>query len=186
MEPLYLVSNVHRSGSSLLMQCLKAGGLNPIYNPMADNMNNIVGEYKPNPKGFYQFTGEITPAFYDMYKGNVIKCPIRSLLTLPKGNYKLALNYRNPKEIRMSMQKWTPYSSWGEDELLTYIYDEFMNSLVNELKKRDDFEITILYFDNLINDPVSEFSKLIEKGWPINIDNMIDKIHPELYRNKDI
>lgn len=186
MEPLYIVTNIHRSGSSMLMRCLEAGGLNPIFDPTSDNMNNIIGDYVPNPNGFYQFTGEVTPAFYEQYKGRLVKCPIRAMLTLPAGNYKVAINYRDPVEIRMSMAKWTPFQSWGSDEAITYIYDEYINTLVSELEKRKDMDVTIIRFDSVLTNPANEFQKLADKGWPIDITNIVDKVHPELYRNKNI
>ncbi len=184
MEPLYLVSSVHRSGSSMLMRLLKEGGLDPIYNPASDSMNNIIGDYTPNPNGFFQFTSQIDETFYELYKGKLIKCPIRELLNLPEGNYKVVINQRNPEEIRMSMRKWTPYQDWGKDEILTYLYEEFMNTLISKLQEREDINLTILSYNKIVDNPEEQFQKLVDNGWPLDISLMTKDLYPELYRNK--
>jgi len=180
---IYLVSNVHRSGSSMLMRCLEAGGLTPSYDNNADEMNSSATfDYIPNPNGFYQFTNEITSDFFQLYDGKLIKCPIRDLIKLPIGEYKLVFVKRNPIEIRASMGSWTPYQSWGQDEVLTYFYEEYLSVLFDELEKRGDFDITILNYSDVINNPMKEFNKL--KHWGVDIQKMNDMVQPELYRLK--
>ena len=186
MEPLYIVSNIHRSGSSMLMRCLEAGGLNPVFDPLSDTTLNLNKGYIPNPNGFYQFNGQVTTAFYDLYKGRLIKCPIDKMLKLPPGNYKVIITYRDPQEIRMSMAQWTPFQSWGEHEAITYLYDEFITTFISELEKRGDMDVTIINYNNILEDPKKEFDKLVAKNWPIDISKMIEKVDFNLYRNKNI
>lgn len=180
---IYLVSNIHRSGSSMMMRCLEAGGLSVLYDKASDSMNQSApSDYIPNPNGFYQFTNEITDHFADLYDGKAIKCPIRNLLKLPQGQYKLILLKRNPKEIRASMGKWTPYHSWGKDEVITYFYDEYFTDLINLLTARGDIDITVLNYKNIILDPVAEFPKIAH--WGVDINAMASLVQPELYRLK--
>jgi hypothetical protein len=183
--PVYLVSNVHRSGSSMTMRCLKEGGLNVIYDGDSDEMNQTSSfDYIPNPNGFYQFNDIIDSNFYEQYKGSAIKCPIRELLKLPKGYYKLLFLKRDPKEIRMSMAKWTPYQSWGADEGLTYLYDSYISLLLGELAKRGDFEITVMEYAKIVKSPSTEFKKLKKTGWPIDYKKCASMVDPELHRFK--
>ena len=179
---IYLVSNIHRSGSSMLMRCLKAGGLTLVYDKQADSMNKSAPlDYIPNPNGFYQFTNIITEKFNKLYEGKLIKCPIRDLLRLPKGEYKLLFIKRNPKEIRASMGRWQPYRSWGRDEVLTYFYEEYLEVFFESLKERGDFDITILNYADIVANPIKEFNKL---NWGLNIKKMASMVDPELYRLK--
>jgi hypothetical protein len=180
---IYLVSNIHRSGSSMLMRCLEAGGLSVSYDKESDTMNEYApSDYIPNPNGFYQFTNEITDQFVNLYDGKAIKCPIRDLLKLPKGEYKLVLLKRNPKEIRASMEKWTPYHSWGKDEVITYFYAEYFADLITQLTARGDMDITVLNYKNIVSDPVAEFTKI--SHWGVDINSMAAKVDESLYRLK--
>lgn len=185
MEPVYLVSNLHRSGSSMLMHCLSKGGLTPIYNKFVDGMNfSAPNSYVPNVNGFYQYTGDVDNFFYDKYKSKLLKCPLKKLTDLPTGKYKLVFIKRDPEEIRKSMHKWTPYNSWGQEEILTFFYNEFVDTILNKLKERDDFEITILNYRDIIKNPTTEFSKLKKLGWPIDVVECSSHVNSQLYRSK--
>lgn len=185
MEPLYLVSNIHRSGSSMMMRCLEAGGLTPAFDKESDSMNEGAPfDYIPNPNGFYQFNWDVTENFYNFYKGRLVKCPVRSLPSLPAGNYKLCFIKRNPVEIRKSMAKWTPFNSWGSDETITYFYDLYVDSVIASLQLRTDFNIVKLNYKNVVENPTLQFQKLVDAGWPVNITAMASMVQPELHRNK--
>lgn len=182
---IYLVSNIHRSGSSMMIRCLEAGGLDPEYNRMSDLMNNTSPmDYIPNPNGFYQFTGKVDSLFYDRYNGKVLKCYIKNLLKLPEGEYKLLILRRKPEEIRASMAKWTPFQSWGMDEVLTYFDDMYFNALIEKLSERKDIEIISLNYADIVKDPQTEFQKLVDAGWPINAKAASEMVDPELHRFK--
>ncbi len=52
---IYLVSGDMRTGTSMMMQALEAGGLEAVYNENRDRMNQQYGDkdYQPNGGGFY-------------------------------------------------------------------------------------------------------------------------------------
>jgi hypothetical protein len=179
---IYLVSNIHRSGSSMMMRCLESGGLIPVYDKEINLNDNAPVDYIPNPNGFYQFTSEITADFAKLHDGKLIKCPIRDLIKLPKWDYKVVFMYRNPAEIRASMGKWQPYQSWGQDEVITYFYEEYLEHLFEELRKRGDFDITVINYADVVANPVKEFTKL--SYWGVDVEKMAAMVHPELYRLK--
>jgi hypothetical protein len=177
---IWLVSNIHRSGSSMMMRCLEAAGLDVAYDKESDGLNVLHPDgYIPNPHGFYQFTEPIGDDFYEKYNGKAIKCPIRGLTKLPSGEYKLIFIKRNPKEIRASMAKWTPFSSWGRDETLTYFYEEYVGALLSILQKRGDVSIITLNYADIISNPQKEFDKI-----GLNTISMSACVEPELYRLK--
>lgn len=183
-DTLYLVINVHRSGSSMMMRCLEAGGLVAVYDKLQDVMNHSAsGDYTPNPNGFYQFNQEITPGFYGQYKGKLVKYPIREVNNLPPGNYKIILLHRNPEEIRASMSRWTPFESWGKDELLTYFYDLVMLTIKQTLLNRDDVDLLEVNYKDVVNSPLETFNTIKDFGFPIDVDECVSKVDSSLYRN---
>lgn len=180
---IYLVSNIHRSGSSMMMRCLEAGGLTPVFDKESDLLNESApSDYIPNPNGFYQFTNKITEDFAKLHDGKLIKCPIRDLIKLPLHDYKMVFMYRNPAEIRSSMKRWQSFESWGKDEVLTYFYGEYLTALFDELNKRRDMEITVLNYSDVVSNPIQEFKKLA--SWGVDIPAMVAMVQPELYRIK--
>lgn len=182
---VYLVVNMHRSGSSMLMRCLEAGGLDPVY----DKFNDILEyhtplDYLPNPNGFYQFDGPFDDAFYNLHIGKLIKCPIKNISKLPKGNYKVIILRRNPEEIRASMARWTPFVSWGAQEVMTYFYEEYLSALKSILEVRGDMSIVEIEYKNIIKNPINVFEWLQSQGWPINPNLCAEKVDNTLYRNR--
>jgi len=181
---VYLVVNIHRSGSSMMMRCLEAGGLTPVYDKAADAMNHSApSDYVPNPNGFYQFNGAITPAFSNRYDGKLIKFPISKLKELPQGEYKVILLKRAAKEIRMSMAKWTPFSSWGGQEAITYIQVKYLNAAKKILSEKGAEVIEVNYRD-IVKNPLAAFQIISDAGWPINPALCAEKVDAYLHRNK--
>lgn len=182
---VYLIVNAHRSGSSMLMRCLEAGGLVPVYDKAADAMNHTAPkDYIPNPNGFYQFSGMVTPGFARIYDGKLIKFPLNKLKDLPPGEYKVILLKRAAKEIRMSMAKWTPFSSWGGHESLTYVYVKYMNAVKKLLATRGNVDLMEVNYRDIVKKPLEVFEQISAAGWPINPALCAEKVDASLHRNK--
>lgn len=95
----YIVSGLERSGTSLMMQILEAGGVPVVYdNLRKPDMNN--------PKGYYELNdGKVIDKLLkksfpmDKYKGKFIKITAYGLNLLPKGKYDVIYMIRNTDEI---------------------------------------------------------------------------------------
>ena len=183
-EPVYLIVNVHRSGSSMLMRCLEAGGLQAVGDKNLELNSSAPLDYIPNPNGFYQFNNLINDNFYSTYAGKLIKYPIRKIRYLPSGEYKIILLKRNPEEIRMSMSKWTPYKSWGKDETITYLYEEYIDLVLNHLSSLAGAEISVMDYKDIVQSPKQAFAKLVDAGWPIDTESAAQVVDQSLYRLK--
>ena len=95
----YIVSGLERSGTSMLMQILLAGGV-----PLAFDSTREIDQN--NPKGYYELEGgKIISKLMDgtfpinEYKGNFIKITSYGIKYLPSGNYKIIYSERNIEEI---------------------------------------------------------------------------------------
>lgn len=165
MQPVYLISNVHRSGSSMMMRCLIEGGLEGVYN---DNLDNRIyqDDYDPNPNGFYQNTVDENDLIE--YENKLTKFPFRSLLKLPIGNYKILFLKRNPEEIFNSMLEFTPFTTWGKDMVVLEFYEEVIGYIISELNKRSDVTLTVLNYRDVVSNPLESFNKLVSGGWKID------------------
>src|SRR5262245_35102181 len=83
---VYIVSGFMRSGTSGFMKALEAGGMEAVYNPDRDKMNDQYGdeEYKINDGGFYELSRAeyAHPDFPDNYDGKLVKCLFGGMLHL--------------------------------------------------------------------------------------------------------
>lgn len=185
MNTIYLISNVHRSGSSMMMRCLTEAGMTGLFDTRIDNLI-FQDDYHPNPNGFYQNYPNIEDRILDAV-GCVTKFPWRNLRTLPvyeNIKYKIIFLKRNPEDIRASMSAFSPFSSWGSDNVVLDFYDEVINPILDELEARTDVELTVLNYRDIVLNPNTEFAKLIEAGWPINVEIATSMVDSSLQRFK--
>lgn len=140
--------------------------------------------YSPNPNGFYQLNTPPNEYTVSLYEGKVLKFPFRRLTKLPQGEYKICFLKRNPLEIEKSMQNFTPYRSWGRDSVLLEFYDQIIDTILDNLNQRTDINLTVLNYADIVANPTSEFTKLYDNGWPININTAASLVDDSLYRFK--
>lgn len=169
---IYLVSSFHRSGSSMAMQALIAGGMAARWDGEQDQMNVTCGRpgYKPNAAGFFATRDDVfsRPDFTLDYDGWLVKCPYRLLRQLPRHDYRLLFMLRNPVEIRHSMATATPGQTWADNEALTHLYDMVSAALLSALLERGDMAVTTLRYGNVVAAPMDAFAILAACGWPID------------------
>lgn len=188
-EPVYIVTSFHRSGSSMMMRCLEAGGITPKRYKLGDvpwNRTFGTSKYVPNPNGFYFMEDTVFdwPSFYEDFKGHSVKVPRLTLHMLPPGNYKLIYMVRNPKEILQSMRKFIPYRGWGKPTVAVYFYDMLRAQIIKNLLARGDFEILEVNYNELLKDPIAAFEKIKDFGIPIDPELAAEKVDLSLYRNR--
>ena len=185
MNPVYLVSSFHRSGSSMMMRCLEAGGMKVRSTDAHDSMNINRADYVPNPNGFYAPPSDEViayPSFYNDTAGKVMKLQRYDFSSLPKASYKIIYLKREPKEIIASMRKFTPYLSWGHMECAVYLYDILQPAVIRNIKKRGDTEVLELNYREIVESPNKQFQTIRDFGLNIDVDKAAAMVDPALYR----
>jgi len=186
-DTVYIVSSFHRSGSSMMMRCLEAGGLEAYFDPFLDTAWNLIygnSDYTPNPNGFYHTDDEQTdwPSFHSDHKGKVVKVFRRDLHILRPGAYKVVFMTRNPDEVRASMRAFSPNTTWGHMEVATHFYDQIKDATLEALRKRPDMEILEVNYGDVIADPVKQFEKIRDFGIPIDPEKAAAMVDSSLHR----
>lgn len=181
----YIVSGLERSGTSLLMQILKAGGI-PIGFDESRSANNS------NPKGYYELEGgKIINKIMDgsfpfkKYKGKFIKITAYGLRYLPRGNYKIIYSERNIEEILDSMEKMIGKKDEEREETkATFV--KLNNIVKQQILNREDAQVLLINYNNIISNPQENISKIIDfLDIPIEIlDKMMQAIDKKLYRQR--
>lgn len=181
----YIVSGLERSGTSMLMQMLEAGGAEIVYDDKRKADIN-------NPKGYYELYGgkiilELTKKTvpFEKYIGKFIKITSYGLKYLPLGNYKIIYIERNIDEIINSREKMIGKKYKNKEETKQLI-NKTNRIIKAKMKKRSDVKMLIVNYNRTIKEP----SETIEKIWSflpeidLDIEHMFDIVDKNLYRQR--
>jgi hypothetical protein len=171
---VFLICNVHRSGSSMMMRCLEAGGMPVAYDESQEYLNAHFNtpDYVPNPNGFYALAGDVKARNVAInYDGKVLKFPFRELLRLPEyGTYHILFLKRDPEEIKKSMAAFTPYSSWGLDVAILELYDLVIDAILEKVRAQKNASLLVLQYADVVAAPTKAFEQLRKTGWKVDVE----------------
>lgn len=168
---IYVVSGYMRSGTSMMMEALQAGGLEAAYSERRDEEMNARwgepdGSYLPNERYFELDRFDYRrPDFTRAFEGKLVKCLFGGALRLPVGEYRCVFMRRPTEEIAQSLLAF-----FGEvpDLVESGRLDAEIERALSILRDRRSF-VTVdeVWLADVITDPQSVFSRL---GWPIDVD----------------
>ncbi len=184
----YIISGLERSGTSLVMQILKAGGFPILY-------DNTRKPDKNNPNGYYElYGGKVIKHLLDKkfepyeYRGIAVKITSYGLPLLPKGDYKYKIIYteRDVEEVFKSQQKMihNKFKPSIKDFQMIKVLTRLNNVTKQALSIRPDIEYLCVCHRNFFTNPREEIEKISEFVGGIDIDKAINVIDESLYRNK--
>jgi hypothetical protein len=185
---IYVVSGLPRSGTSMMMKMLEAGGLHPV----TDNERTADDD---NPKGYYEFErvkkmqeGDIE--WVKNAPGKVIKVISYLLQHLPaEYNYKVIFMRRAMPEILASQKKML--INRGEptdkvsDEELTVLYEKHLDKTFNWMDKQKNISYLQVDYNRLVKEPgpiIPQIQAFL--GNKVNEQTMAEAVDPNLYRQR--
>jgi len=181
-----IVSGLPRSGTSLMMQMLAAGGMTILTD----------SERKPdidNPRGYCEWEPAKLlprqPGLIDQAEGKAVKVISQLLLSIPKGrDYKVIFMERPLPEIlasqdEMLRRRGKPGSV--SHEALTSAFKDHLIEVSATLENRPDISVLRMGYRRLLNDPRGH-SKSIKDflALDLNVEAMSAQADPSLYRNR--
>jgi len=187
---VYLVSGYMRTGTSMMMKALEAGGMEAVYNPIRENLNKFHGDeyYQPNGGGFYELQRHEYRHrdFPLMYEGKLIKMLFKGLTrlrVLPTG-YRVVFMQRDPEEILQSYDAFFQVQGGIPEQVHAVINDYYpmMNDNLARLRNRKDTEVVTLWYRAVVENPIGAFEYLWDSGWPIDPQKAAAIVDPTLYR----
>lgn len=181
-----IVSGLPRSGTSLMMQMLAAGGMT-----MLTDL-----ERKPdidNPRGYCEWEPikllPKDPTRIDEAEGKVVKVITQLLLSVPKGrDYKLIFMERPLPEVLASqdeMLKRRGTTDAVDHAMMTSAFKDHLRAVSAWLDHRDDIPLHRVGYRKLIGDPAGNADAIRDfLGLELNLEAMALQVDPALYRNK--
>ncbi len=182
----YIVSGLERSGTSMLMQILEAGGLSLAF----DTESRPPDEN--NPKGYFELEGgKVINKLMDgqfpleKYKGRFVKITAFGLKFLPPGKYKIIYSRRDMEEILDSMEKMARIDDKDRDATRNAFtkLDKMIRNLISE---RDDIDVLFFDYNQTLQDPAksaAEINDFLDAG-DLDMKEMTAAVDRRLYRNR--
>ncbi len=187
-RPVVVVSGLPRSGTSMAMKMLEAGGMELV-------VDNIRTADVDNPKGYYE--DERVKDLAEMEdkewlkgaRGKVIKVVSSLLNYLPASNaYKVVFMRRNLHEVLASQTKMLDRrgeDSHTEDKDLLAMYESHLEKVQFQLRFRPFFEALYLDYADVVAEPAREAKRIAEfVGGGLDAERMATAVDGSLYRNR--
>jgi len=178
-----IVSGLPRSGTSMLMQALMAGGM-----PIATDEKRQPDE--SNPKGYMEIESIIdklrdNPEFIFNYEDQVVKVIAYGLQFLPPGNYKVIYMDRNIEEVLDSMEKMADIKD-EERGVTKAAFLKLNEKSKVDIRQREDMDVLFISYNKIISDPrkhLQEVHKfLADKN--LDFEKMVEAVDQRLYRQR--
>ena len=186
-EPVIIVSGLPRSGTSMMMKMLEAGGI-PV---MTDNIRTADDD---NPKGYYEFERvkqlDTDKSWLPDAQGKVVKVISMLLEKLPGGyTYKVLFMRRNIEEILASQRQMLIRRGEQTDKVsdaeMARMYTGHLAHIGSWLAERDNMDVLYVEYSDVIRD-VQTWSDRINTflGGNLNTEQMNSVADGTLYRQR--
>jgi hypothetical protein len=188
-EFITVVSGLPRSGTSMMMSALKAGGMPLVVDELRQADAN-------NPKGYYEFERvkklpKGDTVWLATAPGKAVKIISALLEYLPAGyKYRVVFMQRNLDEVMASQQRMLirngkdlGYTDDGND--LYQSYHDHLAAVSRWLDEHRKIETLFVSYNDVLSDPLGQFQKVADfldhKVDPVAMSKVVD---PKLYREK--
>ncbi|MEE8369077.1 MAG: sulfotransferase domain-containing protein [Thermoanaerobaculia bacterium] len=187
-RPIIVVSGLPRSGTSMAMKMLEAGGI-----PLVVDGRRRADE--DNPKGYYEdervkdLASTDDKLWITNGRGKAIKIISYLLKELPRNrNYKVLFMRRNLQEILASQTKMLQRrgeSSDTDDRRMMDLYEDHLWKVGYLIKHTPHLEVMDLTHREVIEDPESAARQIDDfLGGGLDVEAMARVVDRKLYRNR--
>ena len=186
-EPVYVVSGLPRSGTSLAMQMLAAGGIPAVTDGLRTSDDD-------NPRGYFEFERvkqlRTDKAWIDDAAGKAVKVIHLLLMELPDDRpYRVVFMQRDLREVVRSQSTMLARSGRAGGGLppdrLMAVYDQQLKAVEAWLAARPGFTVLRVPYGELVRDPGGWVPRVAEfLGRTLDRAAMHAAVDPSLHRNR--
>ena len=187
--PITIVSGVPRSGTSMMMKMLEAGGISPLTDAQREADSD-------NPKGYYEFErvkqlDKGDTAWLSEAQGKAVKVITALLKHLPADRqYRVLMMRRNMAEILASQRKMLENrgedAGTMDDDKMAELFGKHLQSVEQWLHAQANMAVLDVDYGDVLSDPIPQIDRINSF-----LDGRLDEvkmaavIDPELYRNRE-
>jgi len=187
-QPIIIVSGLPRSGTSLMMKMLEAGGL-PV---LTDRLRTADDD---NPKGYYEYErvkalDKGDHAWLPQAEGKAVKVISALLVHLPPTyTYRIIFMQRNLDEVLASQRKMLAHrgeaSTAASDDEVAPLFAKHVQATKSWLMVQPNMTLLEIDYNLLIANPspsVHAIQRFLVSG--LAVEQMVQAVDPTLYRNR--
>jgi hypothetical protein len=186
-EPIVVVSGLPRSGTSMVMKMLEAGGLSIV-------SDGVRSADEDNPKGYYEdervknLDVDQDRRWLRQCRGRAVKVISYLIKTLPPGNnYKVLFMERSLKEIVASQSKMLARrgetSETPEERVMELLQQDL--AAARFFLRRAHFDLLDLQYKEVLDHPHEQARRIAAfLGRPLDLEAMARVVDATLYRNR--
>ncbi len=189
-KDIIIVSGLPRSGTSMMMRMLEAGGVDLL-------KDGIRSADEDNPKGYFEFEPvkdlgkSDDTSWLSRAEGQVVKIvsPLLQHLPLEGYRYKVLFMRRHLREILASQAKMLERrgekADPADDEAMFHYFVRHIDEIQDYLGRNRCFETEYFFFREMLGDPLEQARRInaflgIEK----DVEQMASAVDGSLYRNR--
>jgi Sulfotransferase domain len=182
-----LVSGLPRSGTSMMMKMLEAGGL-PVL------VDHVRTADEDNPEGYYEFGRvkkiETDTAWLDDARGRVIKMISALLRHLPPTHrYKVVFMRRALEEVlasqrQMLIRRGKPTDATTDEKMAGY-FTAHLRRVETWLAEQPNVDVLYVSYNDMMQDPKALCARIVDfLGLPLDPSRMASVASGTLYRQR--
>ena len=186
-KTITIVSGLPRSGTSMMMKMLEAGGMEVL-------TDNIRTADEDNPKGYYEFERvkqiEEDREWLPEAQGKVVKMIAALLKHLPPDyDYKIIFVRRNMEEIlasqkQMLIRRGEPTDRIG-DEKMAALFQRHVQQVEAWLAEQPNIDVLYTHYNEILASPEENAVRINHfLGNTLDVKSMTEIVDPELHRQR--
>jgi hypothetical protein len=186
-DEINIVSGLPRSGTSLMMQMLDAGGLEAL-------TDHVRAKDEDNPRGYFEFEAvkrtKKDASWLKDAGGRVVKMVHVLLYDLPPGRaYRVVFMKRDLREVIKSQtvmldRRGTTGANLTDEQLMK-AYEGQLGKIEGWLAEQPSFQVLYVSYNELMEDPAGA-AQAVNKflGGSLDEEAMLKHVDPTLYRQR--
>lgn len=183
-----VVSGLPRSGTSMMMRMLEAGGIDPL-------TDHERGPDEDNPEGYYEYERvkgleDGDTAWVSQAEGKAVKVVSALLKHLPDGHtYRVIFMRRKLDEVLESQRKMLERRGEDPDKVsedeLKELFTRHLGHVESWAKGEDNVEFIYANYNDIVREPQRRLERIDRfLGGGLDVPAMVAVVDPDLYRNR--
>jgi len=182
-----IVSGLPRSGTSMMMRMLEAGGMEIV----TDNIRRADDD---NPRGYFEYERvkklKENPSCLDGCRGMAVKIISMLLFDLPSGRrYRVIFMQREMQEMlssqRVMLQRLGKKGDDISDEKMAEKFEKHLRQVEAWIDKQDYLDVLYVRYNEVIEDAQKHAERVNEfLGKKLDVKKMVGVIEKSLYRQR--